>query len=191
LTDIHLVRPSPDPVAGNLNPEAEIDVRFGLADSPFGPAFVAWTETGLCHLSFAKPAPSPGSIPEPLHADFRSARWLQDADAALLWARRIFAHQPGDEPITLAPRGTSFQIKVWQELLRTQPGTTLSYRELASRLGTPSAARAVGGAVGANRIGFLIPCHRVIRSDGSLGGFAWGLDCKRHMLAWEKRGRSD
>ena len=188
MTDIHLVDPPHGKVKGNLTPRAETDVYFGLADSPFGPAFVAWTENGLCHLSFATPAPSPGSIPEPLRADFQSARWQQDPAGAECWASRIFAPRPQDAAIPLAPRGTRFQFAVWRELLRTQPGTTLSYRELASRLGAPTAARAVGGAVGANRIGFLIPCHRIIRSDGSLGGFAWGLDCKRNMLAYEKKG---
>jgi AraC family transcriptional regulator of adaptative response/methylated-DNA-[protein]-cysteine methyltransferase len=89
--------------------------------------------------------------------------------------------------LPLDMRGTVFQIKVWQCLLSVREGEVLSYRQLAERLGMPSAVRAVASACGRNRIGVLIPCHRVLRSDGSLGGYRWGLERKRQLLEAERQ----
>jgi AraC family transcriptional regulator of adaptative response/methylated-DNA-[protein]-cysteine methyltransferase len=81
--------------------------------------------------------------------------------------------------------GTNFQLKVWEALLRIPPGAATTYGEVARRIGRPTAARAVAGAVGANPVAWLIPCHRVLRSVGTLGGYRWGVERKRAMLGWE------
>ena len=87
--------------------------------------------------------------------------------------------------LPLKPDGTEFELAVWEELIKIPYGETVSYGEIARRIGKPAAVRAAASAVGRNPIPIIIPCHRVIRSDGSIGGFAWGLDVKRHLLAIE------
>ena len=93
--------------------------------------------------------------------------------------------QATDVPFKLEIRGTAFQKLVWQHLMRIPAGTTVSYRELAKRMGRPTSVRAVATACGANRIAVLIPCHRVLRSDGGLGGYRWGVERKRRLLERE------
>ena len=96
--------------------------------------------------------------------------------------------RPGNgQDIPLDVKGTAFQERVWEELRKIPAGETRSYAEIAAAAGNPSAVRAAGSANGANNVAVLIPCHRVIRSDGSLGGYAYGLDIKRELLAREAR----
>ena len=175
-----------------------IEVRWGLAATPFGDAFIAATERGVCHLSFLDPerdlyteaepdtAPSAAAEAESREVGERwpGARLIRDDAAMAEVAGRMFE---GAE-IPLHVRGTNFQVQVWQALLRVPRGALVSYGELAERVGRPSAARAVAGAVAGNRIGWLIPCHRVIRSVGESGGYRWGPMRKRAMLAWEAAG---
>jgi AraC family transcriptional regulator of adaptative response/methylated-DNA-[protein]-cysteine methyltransferase len=102
-------------------------------------------------------------------------------------ARQLFtptAHNNG-AALQLAPKGTNFQIKVWQALLMIPPGAVTSYQYIAKAIGSPGAARAVGTACAGNPIAVLIPCHRVLRASGALGGYAFGLDRKRALIAWE------
>ena len=94
-------------------------------------------------------------------------------------------HRAESAPLPVFLRGTQFQFRVWEALLRIPAGNVVSYGQLAGHLGQPKGARAVGSACGANRIGFLIPCHRVIRDTGTITGYRWGADKKRTMLAWE------
>ena len=89
------------------------------------------------------------------------------------------------ERLTLWVHGSNFQMKVWQAMLEAASSATVSYRDLAQRIGQPAACRAVGGAVGANPVAWLIPCHHVLRANGALGGYRWGVERKRAMLAWE------
>jgi len=98
---------------------------------------------------------------------------------------RIFPRSNHRDKLPLDLRGTNFQIKVWQALLEIPPGAVVPYEELAARVGNPKASRAVGSAVGQNPIAFIIPCHRVIRKVGAIGGYHGGVDRKRVMLAWE------
>jgi len=117
------------------------------------------------------------------------ARWpcathLADAAPLQPWARAAFGLRTNDDrPLTLI--GAPFQIKVWEALLHIPPGRVCTYSDLARAIGHPKASRAVGTAVGRNPIGWLIPCHRVLRRDGGLGGYHWGLPVKRAMLGWE------
>lgn len=158
-----------------------LKIRCGRADSPFGPAGLAVTDRGLCALEFLD-----GDGPD-LEATLL-LRWpgavveRDDREAGRL-ARRIFTEER--RPIPLHVQGTNFQIQVWRALLRLPLGTATSYGRLAESIGRPGSSRAVGAAVGANPVAFLIPCHRVLRSDGGLGGYRWRPQRKAAMLAWE------
>ncbi len=159
-----------------------VTIRYGTTASPFGTALIASTERGVCHLAFvdglehelqrlAQTWPGAGLTRDDLHAADTARRiWPYDRQAA--------------RPLALSVVGTNFQVQVWRALLALEGTTT--YGELAARLGRPGAARAIGNAVGANPIAWLIPCHRVLRGDGSLGGYRWGADRKRAVLAWER-----
>jgi O-6-methylguanine DNA methyltransferase len=144
-----------------------------------GPLCLYFTERGLTALEFDCPEPgTDGPPPQP--------SLLPMIDAVKKELAAYFAGVPTDfAALTLDPRGTPFQLRVWQELRRIPRGETISYRELAARVGTPKASRAVGQANAANPIPLLIPCHRVIASDGSLGGYSSGLDRKRWLLKHE------
>jgi methylated-DNA-[protein]-cysteine S-methyltransferase len=140
-----------------------------------------FTEHGLTALEFAAPCPEPATAPGPVPASL--APLIETAQKELA---AYFAGVPTDfATLTLDPHGTSFQLGVWQELRRIPRGETISYRELAARVGTPKAARAVGQANAMNPIPLIIPCHRVINADGSLGGYSSGLDRKRWLLRHE------
>lgn len=158
-------------------------IRFGVHDSPFGDVFVATTERGVCGLRFVD-----GDESEAVNwlADlWPGADLRDDRRATRSVARQVFADGDPSEPIRVLVKGTNFQVAVWKALLRIPPGQLVAYEDVARAIGRPSASRAVGGAVGANRICYLIPCHRVIRSSGALGGYAWGSPRKRAMIGWE------
>ena len=101
------------------------------------------------------------------------------------YVERIFSREPGAEALPVMVRGTNFQVRVWEALLRIPSGQLQSYADVAAAAGAPRASRAVGSAVGANPVGFLIPCHRVIRQSGIVGEYRWGTARKKAMLAWE------
>ncbi len=163
-------------------------ISAGVHETPFGECLLAVTDRGICGLSFFE--------------DDRSAamaelaeRWpnatIEDRPRATApVARRIFTPLEIREPAALVPlallvRGTNFQVKVWEALLRIPAGTVTTYEDVAASIGSPRAVRAVGTAVGRNPVAFVIPCHRVLRNTGALGGYHWGLERKRAMLAWE------
>lgn len=160
-----------------------MDIGFGFGSSPFGDALVAWSSRGVCHFAFR--TASDEAILAELTVAWPKARISRDDDEAEALMRRIFGGTPERGNIHLVLRGTNFQIKVWEALIGTDFGEVISYGQLASRVGAPTAQRAVGGAVGANRIGFLIPCHRVIREGGDVGDYRWGSARKLAMLGWE------
>ena len=160
------------------NGGAGVRVTWGAAPTPFGTALIGSTERGVCHLSFVDEAePDGASIAE----EWPGARLERDDAAARTVADAIFA---GDRP-PLHVRGTNFQLQVWQALLRIPRGHVAAYSDVAAGLGRPRAVRAVAGAVARNRVAWLIPCHRVIRKVGAAGGYRWGTERKRAMLAWE------
>lgn len=160
-------------------------IRYGVHDSPFGPMLLAVTGRGVCGLSFLDGQALETRL-KALAESWPEARLVADRAATGAVAVRIFAARPdAGRPLHLLVRGTNFQVRVWQALLDIPPGTLCSYRQLAGAVGRPAAARAVGAAVGANPIGYLIPCHRVIRGSGALGGYRWGLTRKQALQAWE------
>jgi len=163
---------------------AGVRLTSGVAATPFGCALFATTERGLASLAFLEPG-SEGAAQSALRARWPQARWQRDDAAAASLAQRLWSSREAG-PLTLAVTGTNFQLKVWEALLALGARERTSYSALAAAIGRPTAARAVAQAVGANPIGWLIPCHRVLRASGELGGYRWGLDRKRAILAWER-----
>ena len=161
---------------------AGLTLSAGFADTPFGRALMARTARGVAHLSFLDGASEARAL-SALMQQWPAAHLARDDRAAAALARDIWEPSTAAAPLALAVQGTNFQLKVWQALLET-PGATTSYGELARAAGAAGAARAVGNAVGANPIAWLIPCHKVLRGNGALGGYHWGEDRKRAMLAW-------
>ena len=165
-----------------MNATEKLEIRWGVSDSPFGQMFLAESSRGITHLSFFE-GDEKESL-DVLRGDFPKAELMRDDGFAGKMAKRIFSGKKADLRFHL--KGTPFQEKVWRALLDTPSGEVSTYGKIAAALGMPGASRAVGSAVGANRISYLIPCHRVIRTDGGLGGFRWGTDRKRAMLERER-----
>ena len=161
-----------------------LQIVFGDGPTPFGKALIAWTKRGICHLAFHT-APA-ARMHEALADAWPHARWTRDDKAASRLLADIFTDESHpDQRFHLLLKGTNFQTQVWQSLLAIRWGECISYGELASRLGRPGAARAVGSAVAANTIAVLVPCHRVLRENGDIGQYRWGAERKAALLAHE------
>ncbi len=158
--------------------------KAGVAPTPFGAGVFLIAPRGLSALAFADPGEEADALAD-LTARFPQARIESDDALAREWAGRVFDAQPGEDPLPVALYGTPWRRQVWRALLRIPPGRTVSYRDIAEDVCTAKASRAVGAAVGANPISWLIPCHRVLASDGRLTGYHWGVARKRAMLAYE------
>jgi AraC family transcriptional regulator of adaptative response/methylated-DNA-[protein]-cysteine methyltransferase len=159
-----------------------VTIRYLVAQSSLGPMLIAATDRGLCRISFDESeADLRRRFP---HADIQAA---DDAFAALAAQVVALADDPAraaNLPLDVA--GTAFQQSVWEALRAIPPGETRSYKQVAAAVGRPDAVRAAGTACGDNNLALLIPCHRVLRSDGGLGGYAYGLERKRALLARER-----
>lgn len=168
-----------------------LTVRYAFHPSPFGECLLAVSDRGVCGLSFASLG-NRAELLDDLHRRWRRAIIVEDPDGTAVWMERIFplaGRDPGAAPLPLLLNGTNFQIKVWEALLQIPSGEVVTYGDLARSIGAPGASRAVGQAVGANPIAYIIPCHRVIRKLGVLGGYRWGTVRKRAILGWEMAGR--
>jgi AraC family transcriptional regulator of adaptative response/methylated-DNA-[protein]-cysteine methyltransferase len=165
---------------------AGLTIRYGESDSLFGQVFVATTGRGVCALSFLDHDTVDAALAR-LVRRWPGAGLVPDPDQARVLARQSFAAgtQDAPEPLSLAVIGTNLQVAVWRALLRIPPAAFVSYGDLARAVGRPTAVRAVASAVGANPCAFVIPCHRVIRGSGAIGGYRWGLTRKHAMNAWE------
>lgn len=161
-----------------------LTLHWGCHDSPFGPVGIAMTERGICSLVFIGPRPDASAFRDSLEVAWPGARLLQD-HARTAQPLAQFLGAGGYGPLSLHVRGSNFQLQVWQALLAIPSGATTTYQALADAADRPGAARAVGTAVGANPVAMVIPCHRVIRTSGALGGYRWGLNRKRLLLAAE------
>ena len=161
-------------------------IRLGFADSPFGPCLIGETPRGISHLSFHDDRNRDDALVE-LRAEWPAARFAWDDTAAARIVAAMFDAKKNARTSGLRAfvRGTPFQVRVWQALLRIPHGALVSYGRLAALVGNPGAARAVGSAVGANPLSYLIPCHRVIRETGVIGNYRWSPVRKRALLAWE------
>lgn len=165
-------------------------IRFGWQDSPFGKCLIGLTGRGVCALRFADESQEEKEM-EGLRSEWPEARLSNDQQGTAEIADRIFASGRRQQ-LLLDVKGTNFQLRVWEALLKIPEGCAISYSDLADRLGAPKASRAVARAVGANPVGYLIPCHRVLRASGEPGGYRWGIERKELMLSRElaRSGRS-
>lgn len=163
-----------------------LTIRHGIHISPFGLALVMATERGLCGLAFAD-AGSERAALDDMKARWPNARFVADLAATAPYAARIFDPRKwrAEEPLRVVLIGTDFQVRVWEGLLRIPMGRATTYSALANAIGKPEAPRAVGAAVGANPVSFVVPCHRALGKSGALTGYHWGITRKRAMLGWE------
>ncbi|HKI99221.1 MAG TPA: methylated-DNA--[protein]-cysteine S-methyltransferase [bacterium] len=162
-----------------------LQLAYGFHATPFGECLLAVTERGVCGLSFVGDDGREGTLAE-LRARLPRATFHEQPARTDPVAERIFGGvDPAGAPLHLLLHGTNFQVKVWEALLRIPVGGWATYQHLAEEVGSPGAARAVGQALGRNPIAYVIPCHRVIRKLGLVGGYRWGEERKRLLLAWE------
>ena len=164
---------------------AALQIRFGVGECSLGPILVAATGQGICAILLGDDA---HALVQDLQARFPQAELLGGDRAFEQWMAQVIGFV--DEPtrglaLPLDVRGTAFQQQVWQALQRIPVGSTVSYSELAHKLGKPQASRAVAGACAANALAVAIPCHRVVRSDGAISGYRWGVERKRALLQHE------
>jgi AraC family transcriptional regulator of adaptative response/methylated-DNA-[protein]-cysteine methyltransferase len=162
---------------------AGLTILWGWFESPFGPALVMGTDRGICGIGFADERGAEAAMTD-LVSRWPNATYVEDPTFLRPWVDAAFgARTETGAPLFLI--GAPFQIKVWEALMRIPSGHVTTYADIARVIGHPTAVRAVGTAVGRNPISFLIPCHRALRKTGALGGYHWGLERKRAMLAWE------
>jgi len=172
---------------------AGADIRYTTTATPLGRLLVATTTRGICSVTLGE---NDTELESRLSAEFPLATRERVDEGREEWLDAVIAHIAGelgwrDATATTMPpldvAATAFQWRVWEALTRIPAGTTKSYGELARELGLPGGARAIGQACGNNRLALIVPCHRVVREDGSLGGWRWGVDRKRDLLAREQR----
>lgn len=161
-------------------------IHYTLAESELGYVLVAATERGVCAVSLGD---VPETLERELHADYPAAEIVRDEAGLGEWVNALLDHLRGQQPhleLPLDVQATAFQWRVWQELRAIPYGETRSYGEIAAAIGNPKAVRAVGSACANNKVSLVIPCHRAVREDGSLGGYRWGLSRKEKLLQQEK-----
>jgi AraC family transcriptional regulator, regulatory protein of adaptative response / methylated-DNA-[protein]-cysteine methyltransferase len=164
-----------------------LEITWGIHESPYGDCFIAVTSRGVCNLTFVDGA-SQHHVVERLFSEWSGATIGEDYKRTGAVVERIFARDLGadsTQPLSVLLRGTNLQVRVWSALLRIPEGTLVSYEDVATAVGRPAAVRAVANAIGRNPVSYLIPCHRVIRKTGALGGYGGGLPRKRAMLGME------
>ncbi len=166
---------------------AGIDMVWGAAPSPFGIAVITATDYGISGIGFADGETSVDAAFEDLANRWPKARFTRDDARIAPLAARVFDPMKWDpaQPVRVVLIGTDFEVKVWETLLQIPCGRATTYQTVANHIGRPTAARAVGAAVGKNPISFVVPCHRVVGSTGALTGYHWGLPRKRAILGWE------
>jgi AraC family transcriptional regulator of adaptative response/methylated-DNA-[protein]-cysteine methyltransferase len=161
----------------------QLQINYSFAETPFGNIIVASTAKGICHLAFAD---DEKEALNQLQLQFPKAQFRQVVDTIQQNALFIFTQDWKDlSKIKLHLKGTAFQIKVWEALLKIPMGDVSTYSGIANSINNPNASRAVGTAIGDNPVAFLIPCHRVIRSTGDFGQYHWGSTRKTAMIGWE------
>ena len=163
-----------------------IDMVYGIHPSPFGECLLAATERGICGLSFIGAGGRRQAVAA-LRNRWEKAMLNESPDTTKSLLDQIFSPDPhdGKRPLNLFLKGTNFQIKVWEALLKIPLGLVCSYEDIAQYLGGHGAARAVGSAVAANPVAYIIPCHRVIRKIGAFGDYRYGVARKKAMIGWE------
>lgn len=165
------------------NEGKDLFINYNFAASPFGKVMVASTQKGICYMAFVEEKEKAFTD---LKRKFSNAIFQQKSDLIQENALFIFQNDWSKlQEIKLHLRGTNFQLKVWESLLNIPMGSLSTYGSVASNIGIPKASRAVGTAIGSNPVAFLIPCHRVIQSTGTFGGYMWGNTRKTAIIGWE------
>lgn len=164
----------------------DVTLRYGFHPSPFGEAIVVAAPRGLAGMGFVDDGDRPAALAD-MRRRWPRASFAEDAAATAPLATRAFdpATWRPETPLRVVLIGTDFEVRVWETLLRIPLGRATTYSDIASHLGKPKAARAVGAAVGRNPVSFVVPCHRVLGRSGALTGYHWGLTRKRAILGWE------
>ena len=161
----------------------DMEIAYGFHPTVFGECLIGVSGRGICFLNFLDGTSHRQAL-EQQKANWKNAIFKSDSVITGKIVKRIFTG--GRKPATLLVKGTNFQIKVWEALLKIDFGATSSYKKIAAAIGKPGAVRAVGNACGRNDLAFLIPCHRVLTSGGELGGYRWGEKRKLALLEWER-----
>ncbi len=163
-----------------------IRIEYGFHETPFGICLIGVTTRGICWLSFLPTESDPRNELESMKNHWHNSIFHQDQILTATYAERIFHSPAGNtERLHAFVKGTNFQLKVWEALLKIPMGGVSTYQGIAGSIQHPRAMQAVGSAVGANHIAFLIPCHRVIRKDGMLGEYRWSSARKKSIIGWE------
>ncbi len=166
-----------------INGFSKLNINYQYAETLFGLSLIASTEIGICFLGFLS---DKELLFEDMKKRFQKAKFEEQSNHHIELVKEYFEnHCQTEKEITLHLNGTDFQRRVWQAFLQVPIGSLLSYAQIGEAIGSPLASRAVGTAVGSNPISYIIPCHRVVRSSGELGGYHWGAGRKKAMLAWE------
>ena len=163
---------------------AGIQIAYGFHETPLGECLLATTERGICGLSFVQNNDRETAFLE-LKNKWANAQFVENQEYTEGVVQQIFSAKASDRKFNLLVKGTNFQLQVWQALLHIPSGNVASYQTIAQNIGNPKALQAVGTAIGANPIGFLIPCHRVIRKEGQIGEYHWGSARKTLILGKE------
>ena len=169
-----------------------IRIEYGMHETPFGLCLIGVTERGICWLSFISTDEDPKFELEKMKEHWHNSVFHQEQDLTLSFIQKIFNLPPptgrgagGEAKLHVFVKGTNFQIKVWEALLKIPMGGVTTYQGIAENIQNPKAMQAVGSAVGSNHIAYLIPCHRVIRKDGILGEYRWNSTRKKSIIGWE------
>jgi AraC family transcriptional regulator, regulatory protein of adaptative response / methylated-DNA-[protein]-cysteine methyltransferase len=163
-----------------------LTIAYGFHPSPFGTALVMATDRGLAGLAFADEGDEKTALAD-MKSRWQRAGYVEDSARTSALAKRIFdpRHWRADRPLRVVLIGTDFEVRVWETLLKIPMGRATTYSDIAAKIRKPTAARAVGAAVGKNPLSFVVPCHRVLGKSGDITGYHWGLTRKRAMLGWE------
>lgn len=165
---------------------AGISIQYGYHQTPFGLCLLGVTDRGICWLAFLNEDEEKSALEAMKHHWYNSV-FYQNQQVTLNLIKKVFAvpEKRNEGKLHLLVKGTNFQVKVWEALLRLPPGSVTTYQDIARSIHKPNALQAVGSAVGANHIAYLIPCHRVIRKDGILGEYRWTSIRKKSIIGWE------
>ncbi|MGY4401023.1 AraC family transcriptional regulator of adaptative response/methylated-DNA-[protein]-cysteine methyltransferase [Bradyrhizobium sp. USDA 3315] len=161
-------------------------LRYGFHPSPFGTAIVIATDRGLAGLAFADHGDEQTAFAD-MKRRWPNATYVEDTDGTTALAQRVFDTRMwrADQPLRVVLIGTDFEVRVWETLLKVPMGRAVSYSDIACKINSPKASRAVGAAVGRNPVSFVVPCHRALGKSGALTGYHWGITRKQAMLGWE------
>ena len=163
---------------------AGLKIYYGFHPSPFGIALAMVTQHGLCGLSFSDEGGDQAALKD-MTSRWPNAQYTEDSARTAPYVARVFGNITDNQPIRITMIGSDFEISVWESLLKIPMGKAVAYGDIASAIGKPKAARAVGAAVGRNPISFVVPCHRALGKSGALTGYHWGLTRKKAILGWE------